>query len=106
MKISAWTLMILVSLGLSSVVLADAKTLVITGRVVELNDIGITVQSAKERLDVNTDDVKYIGVRPKVGDTVTVHYKPFHKPGEYHARYDPDYEATKIEVIRPGGSKK
>ena len=94
------------ALALSGVALADAKTLVITGRVVELNDIGITVQSAKERLDINTDDVKYIGVRRKVGDTVTVHYKPFHKPGEYHARYDPDYEATKIEVIRPGGSKK
>jgi hypothetical protein len=59
-------------------------------------------------LDINTDShtVKYTGVGPKVGDTVTVHYKSLHKPGEYHARYDPDYAAIKIEVIAAGGSKK
>ena len=108
MKTFVHTLIIMAALALGSVASADEKAHVITGRVVELNDIGITVQSAKERLDINTDlhTVKYIGVRPKLGDTVTVHYKPFHKPGEYHARYDPDYEATKIEVLAGGGSKK
>jgi hypothetical protein len=40
--------------------------------------------------------------RPKIGDTVTVHYKPV----EPHYRFDPDYEAIKIEVIAAGGSKK
>ena len=71
------------TLALGSVASADDKAHLITGRVVELNQIGISVQSAKERLDINTDShtVKYIGARPKVGDTVTVHYKPFHKPG-------------------------
>jgi hypothetical protein len=85
--------------------LADAKTLVITGRLVELGEDWIVVQSGKERLEIGTSDtIKYAG-RPKVGDTVTVHYKPFNKPGEKHFRADPDYDAIEIEVTA-GGSKK
>jgi hypothetical protein len=56
-------------------------------------------------IGVNSFTVKYSG-KPKVGDTVTVHYKPTHKPGEKRPRYDLDYDATKIEVIAAGGSKK
>jgi hypothetical protein len=86
---------------LSSVALADAETHVITGRVVELVDGGIIVQSGKKRLDIVTPyATKYTG-KPKVGDTVRVYYTT----GD-HARFDPDGEATKIEVIAAGGSKK
>ena len=62
------------TLVLGSVALAVAKTLVITGRVVELGEQNITVQSGKERVEigVNSDTVKYSG-KPKVGDTVRVH---------------------------------
>ena len=107
MKIFVHTLITIATLALGSVASADEKAHVITGRVVELDEIGISVQSAKERLDINlTLTLLNTSGRPKVGDTVTVHYKPLHKPGEYHARYDPDYEATKIEVLAGVGSKK
>ena len=42
-------------------------------------------------------------VLPKVGDTVTVYYKP---PVEPHYRFDPGPEAIKIEIIAAGGAKK
>ena len=63
MKIFVHTLITMATLALGSVALADAKTLVITGRVVELSEQNITVQSGKERLDINTDSypVKYTG---------------------------------------------
>ena len=93
MKIFVQILITMATLALGSVVLADSKTLVITGRVVELNDQNITIQSGKKRLEIVTPNTtKYIG-RPKVGDTVTVHYT-----WAAHSRFDPDGYATKIEV--------
>jgi hypothetical protein len=109
MKIFVHNLIIMVSLALGSVALADVKTLVITGRVVQLSEQNITVQSGQERVEINFSAVKDAGKysgNAKVGDTVTVHYEPFTKPGEKHFRADPDYAAIKIEVIAAGGSKK
>jgi hypothetical protein len=100
MKISACTLILVVSLGLSSVALADAETHVITGRVVDVSSVSMDVQSGKKRLEINTQDIK--DVVPKVGDTVTVHYTS----GHHIYRADPDNIATKIEVIAAGGTKK
>src|SRR6266487_5687323 len=101
MKTFVKTLIIIATLAVVSVALADANTFVITGRVVELNDQNITVESGKKRLEIVTPNTtKYMG-RPKVGDTVTVHYT-----WAAHSRFDPDGEATKIEVKATGGSKK
>jgi len=101
MKTTVHALIIMAALALGSVALADEKAHVITGRVVELGNGGIIVQSGKKRLDIVTPNTtKYTG-RPKVGDTVTVHYT-----WAAHSRFDPDGEATKIEVIAAGGSKK
>lgn len=101
MKIFVHTLTIMATLAFSSVALADAKTLIVTGRVVELSEHNITIQSENKRLEMVTPKTtKYTG-NPKVGDTVTVYYDT---PG--HSRFDPDGYATKIEVIAPGGSKK
>ncbi len=100
MKTFVHTLIIMAALTLGSVALADTETHVITGRVVELNDQNITVQSGKDRLEIVTPyTTKYTG-RPKVGDTVTVYYT---MPA--HTRFDPDGYATKIEVKATGGSK-
>ncbi len=101
MKTFVKTLIIIATLAVVSVALADANTFVITGRVVELNDQNITVESGKKRLEIVTPNTtKYMG-RPKVGDTVTVHYT-----WAAHSRFDPDGYATKIEVKATGGSKK
>jgi hypothetical protein len=51
-------------------------------------------------IGVRSDTVKYSG-KPKVGDTITVYYKPFKQ-----FRFDPGFDAIKIEVIAAGGSKK
>ena len=103
MKTFVHTLIIMATLALGSVALADAETVVITGRVVELAQGYNTmfVQSGKEPLEINTQGIK--DVLPKVGDTVTVYYKP---PVEPHYRFDPGPEAIKIEIIAAGGSKK
>ena len=101
MKTFVHTLIIIATLAFGSVASADEKAHVITGRVVELNDQNITVQSGKKRLEIVTPNAtKYTG-KPKVGDTVRVYYTT----GD-HARFDPDGEATKIEVIAAAGSKK
>ena len=104
MKTFVHTLIIMVALALGSVASADEKAHVITGRVVKLNSENgqnITIQSGKKRLEIVTPNTtKYTG-RPKVGDTVTVHYT-----WAAHSRFDPDGYATKIEVIAAGGSKK
>jgi len=100
MKTFVYTLIIMTVLALSSVALADTKTRVITGRVLELNDEHIIVESGKKRLEIVTPHAtKYTGT-PKIGDTVTVHYDA----DEYHARFDPDGYATKIEVKRAKSS--
>ena|SRR5205807_7021001 len=101
MKTSAWTLTILVSLCLSSVASADEKAHVITGQVVELNEVGIFVQSGKERVEINSQTAKFIG-KPKVGDTVMVQYTS----GHHHFRFDPENIASKIEVKASGGSNR
>jgi hypothetical protein len=88
------------TLALGSVASADEKAHVITGRVVDVSSVSIDVQSGKKRLEINTQDIK--DVVPKVGDTVTVHYTS----GHHIYRADPENEATKIEVIAAGGSKK
>jgi hypothetical protein len=109
MKIFFYTLTIMATLAMGSVALADAKPLVITGRVVELDSQNITVQSGKKRMEINYASIKDAGkyaANAKLGDTVTVYYKPFGKPGEKHFRADPDYDAIKIEVIAAGDSKK
>lgn len=100
MKILVHLLVIVTNLALGSVALADAKTLVITGRVIKLSEQNITVQSGKERVEINYSDAKYTR-KPKVGDKVTVHYTT----GHHIYRADPDNIATKIEIIAGGGSK-
>jgi hypothetical protein len=101
MKTSVHTLIIIATLALGSVDSADEKAYVITGRVVELTEYNITVQSGKKRLEIVCGyDVKYTQ-KPKVGDTVTVNYTT-----PAHTRFDPDGYATKIEVIAAGSSKK
>jgi hypothetical protein len=109
MKIFVHTLMTVGTLVLASVASADEKAHVITGRVVQLSDQNMTVQSGKERVEINFSAVKDAGKysgNAKVGDTVTVHYRRFGKPGEKHFRFDPDYDAIKIEVIAAGGSNR
>jgi hypothetical protein len=102
MKTFVHRLVTAATLALSVVLLADSKTHVITGRVVELNDEHIIVESGKKRLEIVTPHAtKYTG-RPKVGDTVTVHYNVDADRG----RFSPDGEATKIEVKGGGGSNK
>ena len=96
---SLYALIVIMTLALGSVVLADSKTHVITGRVVEVTSVSIDVQSGKQRLEINTQDLK--DVAAKVGDTVTVHYTS----GHHHFRADPDNIATRIEV-KAAGSKK
>jgi hypothetical protein len=99
MKTFVHTLIIMATLVLGSVALADEKAHVITGRVVDVSSVSIDVQSGKKRLEINTQGIK--DVVPKVGDTVTVHYTS----GNHIYRADPDNIATKIEVKAPGGSK-
>ena len=94
MKIFVHTLITIATLVLGSVASADEKPLVITGRVVALSDQNIHVQSGTKRLEIVTPNTtKYTG-RPRVGDTVTVHYT-----WAAHSRFDPDGYATKIEVV-------
>ena len=100
MKIFVHTLIIIATLTWAAFALADEKTHVITGRVVDVSSVSIDVQSGKKRLEINTQSIK--DVVPKVGDTVTVHYTS----GNHVYRADPDNIATKIEVKAAGGSKK
>jgi hypothetical protein len=101
MKTFVHTLIIMAALALGSVASADEKAHVITGRVVELGDGGIIIQSGKKRLDIVTPyATKYIG-KPRVGDIVTVHYNVDADRG----RFSPDGEATKIEVKGAKSSK-
>jgi uncharacterized protein YcfL len=83
MKTFVHTLIIMAALALGSV--ASEEGHVITGRIVKLNDQNITVQSGKERLQIEilTKDMfdveghapTRMNVQPKVGDLVTVHYR-------------------------------
>lgn len=93
MTIFVHTLIIIATLALGSVASAGEKTHVITGRVAKLDEQNIFVQSGKERVEINYFGSKYTE-KPKVGDTVTVHYTS----GNHIYRADPDNIATKIEV--------
>jgi hypothetical protein len=93
MRTFVHALVTMATFTLGSVALADSKILVITGRIVERNDVGIVVQGGKKRLEINTQDIKYTG-KLKIGDTVTVHYTT----GNHVYRFDPDNIATSIEV--------
>jgi hypothetical protein len=101
MKPFIHTLIIIATLTLGSIALADVKTLVITGRVVELAQGYNTmfVQSGKERFEIVFGNDTY-AQKPKVGDTVRVHCT------RGHSRFDPEYTASKVEVIAAGGTKK
>lgn len=93
MKIFIHTLLTVAILALGEVASADEKAHVITGQVVKLDEQNIFVQSGKERVEVNYLGSKYTE-KPKVGDTVTVHYTS----GHHHYRADPENIATNIEV--------
>ena len=101
MKIFVHILITMATLALGCVALADGKTLVITGRVVEVAQgyNAMFVQSGKKRCEINFGTAEF-AQKPKVGDTVRVHCTR----GEY--RFDPEYSASKVEVIAAGGTKK
>jgi hypothetical protein len=96
MNIFVHTLITVAIFALGGVASADEKAHVITGRVVKLDEQNIFVQSGKERVEINYFGSKYTE-KPKVGDTVTVHYTS----GNHIYRADPDNIATKIEVKGP-----
>jgi hypothetical protein len=105
MKMTIFSLLEVGSLALGSAALADAKTLVITGRVVELSEQNITVEKGKERVEINYADIRFSGKyagNAKVGDTVKVYYTT----GHHVYRADPDNWVTKLELIPAGASKK
>jgi hypothetical protein len=98
----------LATLAFASAALAGEKTYEVTGRVVEGNEKidgwsvaqrPIVVQKGSERLVI---DRAYAtcNIEPKVGDTVTVHYR------RHPTRFGDDLlEATRIEVKAAGRSK-
>jgi hypothetical protein len=103
MRIFVHILIIMATLALGSVALAQEKAHVVTGRVVsiEADGTGMLVQVGKKSLSLGIPKTKNAQT-PKVGDTVRVNYTA----PEFHARYDPDGMATKIEVIAAAGSNK
>lgn len=101
MKIFVNILITIAALSLGGVALAQEKAHVVTGRVVsiEADGTGMLVQVGKKSLSLGIPKTKNTQT-PKVGDTVRVNYTA----PEFHARYDPDGMATKIEVV--AGSKR
>ena len=101
MKTFVHTLIMMAALALGSAALADEKAHVITGRVVELAQGYKTmfVQSGKERFEIVFGTAEF-AQEPKVGDTVRVHCT------RGSSRFDPEYTASKVEVIAAGASKK
>lgn len=110
MKTFVHTLIIMATLALGSAALAGGEKIYeVTGRVVEGNEKidgwsvaqrPIVVQKGSERLVIDRAYAK-CNIEPKVGDTVTVHYR------RHPTRFGDDLlEATKIEVKAAGGSKK
>ncbi len=69
-----WSLLAAVSLTLSSMALADAKTYQVTGPVLEMNDSMIAVQKGKDRWEINRDASSKLPADLKVGDKVTITY--------------------------------
>jgi hypothetical protein len=98
MKTLMWSLAAILSLALSSIVVAaGAKDQQVSGVVVECDDFVLVIKdSKKERLTFNP---KFLGnqrYQPKVGDNVTVHWE-IGRHGAWWA-----YKVDKIE----NGSKK
>lgn len=98
------------SLGLSGAALASGEKIYeVTGRFVERNEKidgwwvaerPIVVQKGRERLLMDRDNAR-CNIGPKVGDTVTVHYR--RRPTRFG---DDMLVAAEIEVKAAGGSKK
>src|SRR5205823_6608939 len=71
-KILAWGLAAIMSFGLSGVALGASDDLKMTGTVVEVNFPTMTIETVKkERVDFSMEG----GIKPKVGDEVTVIYQ-------------------------------
>ena len=110
MKAFVHTLIIMATLALSGVALAGGEKIYeVTGRFMEPNEkIDCTmamaeremvVQKGRERLLMDRDKAR-CNIEPKVGDTVTVHYR------RYPTRFGGDIlVATEIEVKAAKGSK-
>ena len=88
---AAFSLLAAVSLALSSVAFAGAKTYEVTGPVLEVNDSMIVVQKGKDRWEMNRDANTKVTGDVKVGDKVHVTYT---------------MSATEVEVKAGKGAKK
>jgi ribosomal protein S1 len=78
MKIkTAFSLLAVASLGLSSVALGGVKDYQVTGPILEINDSMIVVEKSKgknERWEIARDSNTKAPADLKVGDKVTIHY--------------------------------
>jgi len=74
MKIKTFSLIAAVSLALSGLAFAGAKTYQVTGPVLEVNDSMITVQKGKDRWELDRDSNTKVTGDVKVGDKVTITY--------------------------------
>ena len=110
MKAFVHTLITMATLELSGVALAGGEKIYeVTGRFMEANEKidgtmamaerEMVVQKGRERLLMDRDKAR-CNIEPKVGDTVTVHYR------RYPTRFGGDIlVATEIEVKAAKGSK-
>ncbi len=109
MKISAWTLILVVSLGSSSVAQPGEKTYEVTGPLLETccpanaargePPMQIVLQKGKQRMQIEIAWNAKVETQLKVGNTVKVHYTIGHaRDGGVM------YFTSKIEPA--GGSKK
>jgi hypothetical protein len=71
---TAFSLLAVVSLALSSAALASTKDYQVTGPVLEVTDSMIAVQKGKDRWEIARDSNTKTSGDMKVGDKVTVHY--------------------------------
>ncbi len=71
---TAFSLLAVVSLAMSSVAFAGVKDYQVTGPVLEVNSSMIAVQKGKDRWEIARDSNTKASAEPKVGDKVTVHY--------------------------------
>lgn len=89
---AAFTLLAVVSLALSSAVLAaEGKTYQVTGPVLEVTDTMIAIQKGKDRWEINRDTSTKVTGDLKVGDRVKITYT---------------MSATEVEVKPAKGKKK
>jgi hypothetical protein len=71
---TAFSFLVVVSLALGSVALADTKDYQVTGPILEVNDSMIAVQKGKDRWEIARDSNTKASGEMKVGDKATVHY--------------------------------